>query len=143
MKFNTIQLFIFFLVCCGQNVTKNNVKNTDTLIENKANMKTTSVSFLKKRIEVDSVLEGQMVYGVFPFINEGPNELVIEYVNPDCICTNYELSSRYVSPSNEGYVKLVFDTKGKIGKQAIKAIIKTNSSEEFHKIVLQVNIISK
>ncbi len=102
---------------------------------------TAKIEFERTKIFLKNVRKGEIVEGVFRFRNTGAGTLYIEYINPDCTCTAYEVSSKEIRPGQDGWVKLVLDTQDKLPDTRINAVVRTNTTEKFHRLVLGVNII--
>ncbi|WP_421917794.1 DUF1573 domain-containing protein [Marinifilum sp.] len=103
--------------------------------------KKTNIIFENKIVKLDSIEQGTIVKGEYSFKNIGQNDLVIEYVNPDCICTGYRLSDSIICPDDWGVLELEFDTKKDLGNKKLVAIMKANTECKFYKLILKVNII--
>lgn len=98
------------------------------------------ITFNSKIIDGGTVNEGDTLVGEFIFSNSSLSTLVIDYVNPDCICTTYSLSKKELKPGESGSIKLVLDTKGKSGPQKIYAVVKANTKSKFHRLILKADI---
>ncbi|PWD97702.1 DUF1573 domain-containing protein [Marinilabilia rubra] len=60
---------------------------------------------------------GDEVGARFSFSNKGAGSLIIERVSTGCGCTVAEYSKKPVSPGDEGFVEVIFDSRGKHGAQ--------------------------
>ncbi|WP_348743491.1 DUF1573 domain-containing protein [Tenacibaculum sp. 190524A05c] len=97
--------------------------------------------FDTKLIKFDSVKKGKMVSAKYVFSNPSADTLKLDYVNPECICTSYEVSSHVIPPNDKGEITLNLDTTHKIGETKINAVVKANTKTKFYKIILKVNVI--
>jgi hypothetical protein len=86
-------------------------------------------------IETDTVLVAK-----FWLKNSGDSELNIINVDPDCMCTNFEILDNTIEPSDSTQLILFFNTENKIGKHKIYTILETNTVVRFYKLTLQVEI---
>lgn len=114
-----ITLIILFVNCSNTNPRINNSHNNkkDTLsIKNNG---ITELRFINKRADFGEVPSDTLLIQSFNFINTGNNKLVINYVNPDCLCTGFKLSEDTVLQGDTACIKLKFDTHNKFGKQKI------------------------
>ncbi|CAL2089325.1 DUF1573 domain-containing protein [Tenacibaculum sp. 190524A05c] len=136
--------YIFFclfalLFSCNDPKKQNNVsvaKPTQKEITKYADL-----VFDTKLIKFDSVKKGKMVSAKYVFSNPSADTLKLDYVNPECICTSYEVSSHVIPPNDKGEITLNLDTTHKIGETKINAVVKANTKTKFYKIILKVNVI--
>lgn len=63
------------------------------------------------------VTEGAVVEHTYVFTNSGDQPLILNQVSASCGCTTPEFSRTPIAPGAEGNVKVVFDSKGQVGKQ--------------------------
>jgi len=68
---------------------------------------------------------------------------LIDYVNPDCICTSFDYTKKLIKKDSFGFINLVLNTNGKFGEQKIFATVKANTKEKFYGLILKVNVIQK
>ena len=130
--------FVFLIGCSAPKKEKNEVK---TNTSEKEKIKYADLVFDTKLIKFDSVKKGEIVSAKYIFTNPSADTLKIDYVNPECICTSYEVSSHVIPPNEKGEVVLNLDTKDKIGETKINAVVKANTKTKFYRIMLKVNVI--
>ena len=87
-------------------------------------------------ISGDTVLSAQFILH-----NESLNPLIIEYVNPDCSCTNYAISKYRIESKDTATVHLNVDTRNKAGSQVLRSVIKANTREEMYMLTIRFNVI--
>lgn len=142
----SIQIFLLFS-CINENENPlidhndssvNEKMETDTLQQN-----VTVVEFDNLVFDFGKVKNDTMIHAKYYYKNTGENVLEIEFVNPDCGCTDYVISSNSLLPGESGYIELQLDTKEKFGIQKIYAIVKLNSEQRFHKLLLTGEVINK
>ena len=75
----------------------------------------TEVRIKNKVVKLNAVRTGEKVTARYVLYNTGNNPLFIEYVNPDCSCTGYEVSDSITFPGDSLQIMLKFDTTGKAG----------------------------
>ncbi len=136
-----IDLFIFLTLCVILLFSCSETEHVDKSVETIDEKVHSKLIFEKTKIEIKNVKRGEVIEGIYTFKNTGENVLTIEYVNPDCTCTSYEVSSNKVLPGQEGWVKLVLDTKDKLPETRINATVRTNTDQRFHRLVLKASII--
>ncbi len=123
-------LIVCFVYGC---LTRN--KNTDIQTN-----KLTKLEFTQRMVDFGKVSTDTLLVAEYNFKNKGTHDLVIEYINPDCICTDYKLSSKEVAPQEKGTIQLIFNTKDKIGQQKIYAIVKANTEDQFYRLLLKADV---
>ncbi|WKD85236.1 AIDA-I autotransporter [Polaribacter huanghezhanensis] len=148
LNYLSLLLIVFLFSCGNNNVQKlktNGVKKEKKLssLNNKRRLlDLTKIEFENKLINLGEVIEGDTILKArYIFKNVGVNPLLIEYVNPDCSCTDYNFTKEIVKVQEKGFIDLEFDIKNKIGNQKLYAIVKSNTSASFHKLILKVNIL--
>lgn len=97
----------------------------------------TNIKFDRKILNLDSLPVDSVMRGNYKFFNVGNHDLIIEYVNPDCTCTDYSVSSKILVPGDSGTITLEVDSKKIVGYKRIYAIVKANTPEGFHKLLLK------
>ncbi|MFV2016515.1 MAG: DUF1573 domain-containing protein [Candidatus Heimdallarchaeota archaeon] len=141
---------ILVLFSCKENKT-NNRKEIKT-IERKERLSSlndsrrltelTNIKFDTKLVDLGEIKEGDTTLtGRYIFKNTGSHPLLIEYVNPDCTCTDYEFTKDTISIGDEGFINLTYNIKNKIGNQKLYAVVKANTDASFYKLILKLNII--
>lgn len=84
-------------------------------------------SFTKSLHNFGKVTEGKTVSHYFVFTNKGKTPLIIEDYGIECTCTKLEYPKYPIAPGQKDSVKLIFDTKGKKGKQDREVILFSNA----------------
>jgi hypothetical protein len=79
---------------------------------------------------------GEIVEHTFKIKNTGNADLIIYKALGSCGCTVPQYSESPVKPGDYAEVKIIFDTKGKLGKQNTQVMLVTNTSRE--KIFLNI-----
>ena len=132
----------FFLIysCDYEKQIEKNKHDNKMIVEESENLSKGLLEFEKKIIDKGDVYEGDIVEALYTFTNVGSEPLTIEYVNPDCICTNFKFTKEPIEINQKGFVKLVLDTKNKYGQQKLFATIKTNNVDKFYRIIMKVNV---
>lgn len=116
-----------------------NLKPKSSKIDNKS-FPLAEIKFENRAIDFGNVSNDTTLVGLYKFTNPSNDTLRIDYVNPDCTCTRYEVSNYKIAPGASGVITLIFSTKAKVMEQALYAIVHTNTKEKFHKLSLRCNI---
>lgn len=88
-----------------------------------------SLDFEDDKLKFSKVDEGDPVHLTFRFTNEGSQPVVINEAKVGCPCTEVVFPQKPIRPDASDSVVVTFDTRGKIGYQERKIILKTNHGE--------------
>lgn len=91
-------------------------KTTEEKIE-EDDKPTTQIKFDDTRFEFGNVKSGDVLEHTFIFENKGDAPLYIYDVEVSCGCTIPNWSKESIGPGEKGELKIIFDTKGKKGRQ--------------------------
>ncbi len=87
----------------------------------------TSVKFAEEEFNFGTIDSGEKVEHIYAFTNDGDEPLVISEAKGSCGCTVPEWPKEPIAPGEGGEIKVVFDSKGKSGKQTKSVTIKANT----------------
>jgi hypothetical protein len=76
-------------------------------------------------------------------MNTGSKPLVIKNVQATCGCTVPEIPKEPVMPGKSGYIKAVFDSKGRAGENHKSITVFANTTPGEHKLDFSVNVMAK
>lgn len=117
-------------------------ENLSSLNTSRRLLELTDLEFKTKVIDLGNIIEGDSVVRAnYVFKNSGDKDLLIEYVNPDCTCTDYDFSKDTIPSGKEGFVELTYNIKDKIGSQKLYAVMKANTEAQFYKLIFKLNIL--
>lgn len=136
---NTRILLLLGLICFSCNKTIK--QNDETIKEPEPKLVLADIKFKNRIVDFNEVKEGEILSAEYIFYNPSENDLTIDYVNPDCTCTSYDLSSDIISPGDSAKINLKLDTKGKFGKNILHAVVKANTKSKFYKITLNADVV--
>ena len=85
------------------------------------------IDFKENEHNFGEIESGEIITHAFKFTNTGGTDLIISNVITSCGCTISEFPAEPIKPGGSGYIKLTFDSKGRIGYQNKTATIETNS----------------
>lgn len=80
--------------------------------------------------------QGDTLVVEYLLVNVGDDTLFIHNVSPDCLCTDYSISSDTAAPSDSIRLKLVVDLNDKIGRNIIRVVIESNTEKRMDIIKL-------
>lgn len=90
----------------------------------------TTVQLIDTTYNFGTITEGESVTYNFRFKNTGNKPLVINSASASCGCTVPEKPEKPVMPGETGFLKVVFNSRGKMGHQE-KAIIVSSNVKPF------------
>lgn len=88
---------------------------------------TTVMTFEHTDYEFGTVKEGEKVSHTYKFTNTGDEPLIISSAKGSCGCTVPKWPSEPIAPGGTGVIDVVFDSKGKPGKQAKRVTVNANT----------------
>ncbi len=147
IRYVLMSMLIFMVVGCGnKKISARKIDHhVDYVLSDdehvSSNLPLGRLGFEANVINFGDVLGDTVLNAIFVAKNISDNDVVIEYVNPDCTCTSYRLSKNTVHPGDTVSVTLVFDTKGKSHKQTVHATMKANTEPMMHKLLIRANIV--
>jgi hypothetical protein len=99
-----------------------------------------SLTFLNRTVNFGNIRSDTLLKAKFLFVNSGTETVEIEYVNPDCTCTDYSLSSSLINPQDTAFVVLSINTANRYGYNAVYSTLKANTSIKMYKLTLIFNV---
>lgn len=99
------------------------------------------IKFDKTTHNFGDVVQGDKVSHTFTFTNDGNQPLVISNVLATCGCTIPEWSKDPIAPNQSGEIVVVFDSKGRSGRQNKVVTIISNAVNPQTRINIVVNIL--
>lgn len=104
---------------------------------------TTTVQLIDSVYDFGSRSEGEKIGFSFRFVNSGKKPLLITGTHAGCGCTQPEKPEKPVNPGDTGVIKVVFDSKGKSGKQEKFITVASNARPNFPDLLLKGEIVTK
>ncbi len=123
-----------FIAC---NVRRND-KVVDDAVKQSATamLDTTMVQLIDSVYNFGKITDGEKVTFNFRFKNVGAKPLVITSTSASCGCTVPEKPERPVLPGETGFIKVVFNSKGKTGHNEKNITVMANTNPAFPQLVL-------
>ena len=132
---------IFFLLASAA-IISCNVRHKDKIADDIETQKilalkdSTTVQIIDSAYNFGKVTEGEKVEYSYRFKNTGKKPLVVVQATASCGCTVPQKPEKPILPGEIGFIKIVFDSKGRVG-QAHKTIsVTSNANPEFTPLVL-------
>ncbi|WP_343535504.1 DUF1573 domain-containing protein [Pedobacter sp.] len=125
----------------GSGTTATDSPSTETPVIAKADAPKVQVE--KATYEFGEITQGEKVSYEFKFKNTGKTPLIITNASATCGCTVPEYPSEPVKPGEQGVIKVVFDSTGKLGLQDKVVTITSNANPKFEELHLVGNVKEK
>lgn len=97
----------------------------------------TSVQMIDSVYNFGKIAEGDKVEYNFRFRNMGKNPLIIASAVPGCGCTIADKPDAPVSPGQIGIIKVVFNSKGKMGDITKEVTVTSNAYPSFPQLLIK------
>ena len=98
---------------------------------------TTQVQLIDSVYDFGKVTEGEKVTFNFRFKNVGKKPLIIVSTSASCGCTVPEKPEQPIPAGETGFIKVVFNSRGKQGHQEKNINVTANTNPEFPKLLLK------
>lgn len=100
----------------------------------------TTVTLIDSVYNFGTVREGEKVQYHFRFVNSGTKPLVITQASASCGCTVPERPEKPILPGDTGYIKVAFDSKGRLGMNEKTITVQGNVKPFFPMLLLTGNV---
>ena len=104
---------------------------------------TTMAQIIDSAYNFGKVTDGEKVEYSYRFKNTGSKPLVIVDASASCGCTVPQKPEKPILPGEIGFIKVVFDSKGRVGTAHKTITIVSNASPEFPQLILTGNVEAK
>lgn len=125
-----------------EKVEKHNEGNATTAASNPAPM-AAQVDVIDKTYNFGSVQDGAIVEYSYRFKNSGTTPLIINSATGSCGCTVPEKPEQPILPGETGFIKVKFDSKGRVGATHKTVTITSNANPEFPVLELTGEVTAK
>lgn len=140
-KYILFLLFVAGLISCD-------VRRKDKIADDSAANKalalkdSTSVEIIDSAYNFGKVVDGAKVEYSFRFKNTGSKPLVIVEASASCGCTVPQKPEKPVLPGETGFIKVVFDSKGRAGNTYKNITVVSNAKPEFPPLILTGDVVA-
>ena len=118
---------LMIVSACGQRSKSKEEVVTLYSSEADSTLKKTTIKFVDTEHDFGQVQEGEKVSCTFEVLNTGKNDLLIQSVKPSCGCTTPKYDKKPIRSGKKGTIEVVFNTKGRPGKQRKTVMVATNT----------------
>ncbi len=140
--------YILFLLVTIISIACNNsekdIKTADSVKQNGIALKdSTTVEIIDAGYDFGKVTDGEKVEYNYRFKNTGTKPLVIINVSATCGCTVPQKPEKPVMPGETGFIKVVFDSKGRVGSAHKAITVTSNANPGFPELQLTGEVLGK
>lgn len=141
---NMKKLFLIAFCAAALSACQNNANQGETTTADSTSNDTSAIAAadapkvkVEKAIyEFGEITQGQKVSYEFKFKNIGKTPLIITNASATCGCTIPEYPTAPIKPGEEGSIKVVFDSAGKMGLQDKVVTVTSNANPAFEQLHL-------
>ncbi|MES2890597.1 MAG: DUF1573 domain-containing protein [Bacteroidota bacterium] len=133
---------LFFLLVMIFGIASCDVRKNDKVVDDgvqqleNAKKDTTTVQLIDSVYNFGTVADGEVVTFNFRFKNSGDKPMVITNTTASCGCTVPEKPEKPIMPGETGFIKVAFNSKGKIGHNEKNITVMANTNPAFPTLVL-------
>ena len=102
----------------------------------------TTVQLIDSAYNFGSVTDGDKVEYSYRFRNTGKNPLIISSAIASCGCTVPEKPEEPIKPGETGFLKVVFNSKGRVGDVHKTITVSSNAYPKFPELELTGQVVS-
>ena len=115
-----------------------NAKQTEQALK-----ETTMVQIIDSAYNFGKVTDGEKVEYSYRFKNVGTKPLVVTEAHASCGCTVPQKPEKPILPGETGFIKIVFDSKGRVGAAHKTITVSSNAKPEFPLLILTGDVVAK
>jgi hypothetical protein len=147
-KNKTVKKSILFLmvavtvISCDLN-RKDKIANDNKMQTALALKDSTTVQIIDSAYNFGKVTDGAKVEYSYRFKNTGTKPLVIVEATASCGCTVPQKPEKPILPGEIGFIKVVFDSKGRVGTAHKTITVTSNAKPEFPQLILTGEVEAK
>jgi len=140
------RLIVSICICClifSCNI-RNTKNNQDVMAGNTTAQftDTTTVQLIDSAYNFGNVTDGDKVEYSYRFRNTGNKPLVIASAVASCGCTVPEKPEEPIKPGEVGFLKVVFNSKGRVGEVHKTITVTSNAYPKFPELKLTGQVVS-
>jgi hypothetical protein len=135
-------LFVSISILSCDSKTKDKIDGT-TVKQDPVITDSTTVQIIDSTYNYGKVTDGEKVEYNYRFKNIGNKPLVIIRATSSCGCTVPEKPEKPVMPGEIGFIKVVFDSRGKVGTTHKSISVQSNANPPFADLILTGEVLPK
>lgn len=144
------QIRLFFILLSGlltfacQNVgSSGKVRDIDSSDYDTVTYSGPRIEFESLNYDFGRVYEGEKVGWYFKYKNSGDKNLLLLNATASCGCTLPDYNLEPLAPGDSAYIKLVFDTSGREGRQFKTVKVESNGKPSIVELSITADIVKK
>ncbi|MGB4843734.1 MAG: DUF1573 domain-containing protein [Ferruginibacter sp.] len=141
-KYFLLLLTAVVLISCNRK-NKDKIAVDHAIQTEQALKATTTVQIIDSSYNFGKVSDGEKVEYNYRFKNIGTNPLVIITADASCGCTLPQKPEKPIMPGEMGFIKIVFDSKGRVGNAYKTITVTSNAKPEFPMLILTGDVMGK
>lgn len=140
---------ILLVICCGLILLSCDFRRKDKIADDSAKLTeqalkdSTTVLIIDSSYNFGTVTDGEKVEYSYRFKNTGTKPLVIINATASCGCTVPQKPEKPILPGETGFIKVVFDSKGRVGQAHKTITVTSNSNPGFPELQLSGDVLGK
>ncbi|MBK7558678.1 MAG: DUF1573 domain-containing protein [Chitinophagaceae bacterium] len=103
----------------------------------------TTVQIIDSAYNFGKISDGEKVEYSYRFKNTGTKPLVIQDASASCGCTVPQKPEKPILPGETGFIKIVFDSKGRVGNAYKTVTVLSNANPGFPQLILTGDVEAK
>lgn len=140
MRFVSVIILFFYLSLLACNDSQNSGASLSESVDQEG---TARIQFEKTEHDFGKIIQGEQVGWYFNFTNTGDGPLIIKRASASCGCTVPEYDKEPVAPGENGRLKVVYDSRGRSGKDFKTVTVETNAENRIVKLNLKAEVLTK
>ncbi len=144
-----MKTILFSITLTGLALFSCNTRKSDKVVDDIQKLKaaavkdSTTVAVIDSIYNFGTITEGEKVEYSFRFTNTGSKPLVILSTTASCGCTIPQKPEKPIMPGEMGFIKVVFDSKGKVGHNTKTIVVASNAMPPFKDLLLEGEVVQK
>ncbi len=102
----------------------------------------TTVQLIDSVYDFGKVTDGEKVEYSFRFKNTGKNPLIVSNATASCGCTVPEKPDEPIKPGETGFIKVVFNSQGRVGEVHKEVYVTSNAYPAFPNMELKGEVLA-
>lgn len=142
-KFLLIFSFTCLLYSCD---IRNNKSHADVAATDSSGgvfKDSTTVQMIDTVFNFGKITDGEKVEFSFRFKNTGNNPLIVSSAHASCGCTVPEKPEAPVKPGETGFIKVAFNSQGRVGDTHKEVTVTSNAYPAFPRLQLKGEVLAK
>ncbi len=133
---------LFLLISCDVRKKDKIAQNPSARQEEPVIKDSTSIQLIDTVYNFGNAKEGEIVEYNYRFKNIGSKPLIIVKASASCGCTVPEKPDQPILPGETGFIKVKFDSKGRVGHNDKKITVISNANPAFPDMMLTGEVLA-